>query len=205
MSLFLSIHPDNPQSRLIKQAAEIIKNGGIAVIPTAACYALVSRLDNKAGMEKLLTIRQMDVKQHLTLLCRNLNEIGQYTQLDNSQFRAIKSASSGEYTFILPASKAVPNRAVHPKNKTIGVRLIQHTIGEALLEELGEPLLACTLILPNETEPLSDPYEIRDCLSNQVDVIIDGGWCGMQSSSMIDLNDGVSIIRSGCGDVSLFE
>ena len=200
MAQFLTIHPDNPQDRLIKQAVETINKGGVVIYPTDSCYALGCRLGDKAAMERILAIRQMN----FTLMCADLSELGTYAKVDNSQFRQLKAATPGSYTFILQATKEVPNRTLHPKRKTIGLRVPDNQIALALLKELGEPMLSCTLILPEDDEPLTDPYEIRDRLDYAVDLIIDGGWCGTEPTTVIDMTDGVELVRQGRGDVSLF-
>lgn len=204
MAQFLTIHPDNPQDRLIKQAVETINKGGVVIYPTDSCYALGCRLGDKAAMERILAIRQMNLKHHFTLMCADLSELGTYAKVDNSQFRQLKAATPGSYTFILQATKEVPNRTLHPKRKTIGLRVPDNQIALALLKELGEPMLSCTLILPEDDEPLTDPYEIRDRLDYSVDLIIDGGWCGTEPTTVIDMTDGVELVRQGRGDVSLF-
>ena len=204
MAQFLTIHPDNPQDRLIKQAVETINKGGVVIYPTDSCYALGCRLGDKAAMERILAIRQMNLKHHFTLMCADLSELGTYAKVDNSQFRQLKAATPGSYTFILQATKEVPNRTLHPKRKTIGLRVPDNQIALALLKELGELMLSCTLILPEDNEPLTDPYEIRDRLDYAVDLIIDGGWCGTEPTTVIDMTDGVELVRQGRGDVSLF-
>ncbi|WP_314341731.1 L-threonylcarbamoyladenylate synthase [Simonsiella muelleri] len=204
MAQFLTIHPDNPQDRLIKQAVETINKGGVVIYPTDSCYALGCRLGDKAAMERILAIRQMNLKHHFTLMCADLSELGTYAKVDNSQFRQLKAATPGSYTFILQATKEVPNRTLHPKRKTIGLRVPDNQIALALLKELGEPMLSCTLILPEDDEPLTDPYEIRDRLDYTVDLIIDGGWCGTEPTTVIDMTDGVELVRQGRGEVSLF-
>ena len=204
MAQFLTIHPDNPQDRLIKQAVETINKGGVVIYPTDSCYALGCRLGDKAAMERILAIRQMNLKHHFTLMCADLSELGTYAKVDNSQFRQLKAATPGSYTFILQATKEVPNRTLHPKRKTIGLRVPDNQIALALLKELGEPMLSCTLILPEDDEPLTDPYEILDRLDYSVDLIIDGGWCGTEPTTVIDMTDGVELVRQGRGDVSLF-
>ncbi|MDK4680958.1 L-threonylcarbamoyladenylate synthase [Kingella negevensis] len=204
MSQLLAIHPDNPQDRLIKQAVEIIKKGGVIVYPTDSCYALGCALGNKTAMERILEIRKIDLKHHLTLMCADLSDLGTYAKVDNSQFRQLKAATPGGYTFILQATKEVPNRTLHPKRKTIGLRVPDNKIALALLAELGEPMLSCTLMLPEDDKPLTDPYEISDRLAHSVDVIIDGGWCGTEPTTVIDMTEGVELIRAGKGDISLF-
>ncbi len=204
MAQFLVIHPDNPQERLIKHAAQIVQQGGVIVFPTDSCYALGCILGNKAAMERILSIRKIDLKHHLTLMCADLHDLGTYAKVDNSQFRQLKAATPGSYTFILPATKEVPNRTLHPKRKTIGLRVPKNAIAHALLAQLHEPLLTCTLMLPEDNEPLSDPYDIRDRLEHAVDVIIDGGWCGIEPTTVIDMTDGIELIRQGKGDSTIF-
>ena len=204
MAQFFAIHPDNPQERLIKQAADIVRGGGVVAYPTDSCYALGCQLGDKAAMERILNIRQIDQKHHLTLMCADLSELGTYAKVDNSQFRLLKATTPGSYTFILQASKEVPARTLHPKRKTIGLRVPDNIIALALLAELGEPLLSCTLMLPEDDEPLTDPYEIRDRLEHSVDAIIDGGWCGTEPTTVIDMTDGVELVREGKGDKALF-
>lgn len=204
MAQFFAIHPENPQERLVKQAAEIVRQGGVIVYPTDSCYALGCQIGNKEAMERILAIRQIDLKHHLTLMCADLSELGTYAKVDNSQFRQLKAATPGAYTFILPATKEVPNRTLHPKRKTIGLRVPDNKIALALLAELGEPMLSCTLMLPEETEPQTDPYEIRNLLEHAVDLIIDGGWCGTEPTTVIDMTNGTELIRQGAGDTSVF-
>lgn len=204
MAQFFAIHPENPQERLVKQAAEIVRQGGVIVYPTDSCYALGCQMGNKEAMERILAIRQIDLKHHLTLMCADLSELGTYAKVDNSQFRQLKAATPGTYTFILPATKEVPNRTLHPKRKTIGLRVPDNKIALALLAELGEPMLSCTLMLPEETEPQTDPYEIRNLLEHAVDLIIDGGWCGTEPTTVIDMTNGTELIRQGAGDTSVF-
>ncbi|WP_038319025.1 L-threonylcarbamoyladenylate synthase [Kingella kingae] len=204
MAQLFVIHPDNPQERLIKQACEIVRQGGVAVLPTDSCYALVCQLGDKTAMERILSIRKIDLKHHLTLLCADLSELGTYAKVDNSQFRQLKMTTPGAYTFILPASKEVPNRTLHPKRKTIGLRVPDNAIALALLRELGEPLLSCTLMLPEDDEPLSDPYQIRERLEHSVDLVIDGGWCGTEPTTVIDMTDGTELVRQGKGDIAPF-
>ncbi len=204
MTQFFTIHPDNPQERLIKHAVEIVRKGGVIVYPTDSCYALGCALGNKTAMERILAIRKIDLKHHLTLMCADLSDLGTYAKVDNSQFRQLKAATPGSYTFILQATKEVPNRTLHPKRKTIGLRVPDNAIALALLRELGEPMLSSTLMLPEDDEPLTDPYEIRDRLAHAVDAVIDGGWCGTEPTTVIDMTDGVALVRQGKGDVALF-
>ncbi|MCL6263863.1 L-threonylcarbamoyladenylate synthase [Craterilacuibacter sp. RT1T] len=204
MAQFFTIHPDNPQARLIREAAKIVEAGGVIVYPTDSCYALGCALGNKRAMERILEIRQIDLKHHLTLVCADLSALANYARVDNSQYRLLKSATPGSYTFILQATKEVPRRTLHPKRSTIGLRVPDHQVALALLEALHEPILSCTLMLPGEGEPLVDPYEIRELLENRVDLVIDGGWCGTEPTTVIDMTDGVSLVRQGKGAVAPF-
>jgi tRNA threonylcarbamoyl adenosine modification protein (Sua5/YciO/YrdC/YwlC family) len=205
MSQFFQIHPENPQLRLIKQAVQMIHQGGIVALPTDSCYALVCHLDDKDAVTRLRRIRGVDDKHHLTLLCRDLSEIALYAKVDNRQFRLLKAATPGPYTFILEATKEVPRRLSHPSRKTIGLRVPENRITHALLEELGQPLLGATLILPNEDAPLTDPEIIRERLEKLVDLVIDGGACSLIPTSVIDMtHDAPELIRQGRGDVALF-
>jgi tRNA threonylcarbamoyl adenosine modification protein (Sua5/YciO/YrdC/YwlC family) len=205
MSQFFQIHPENPQLRLIRQAAQIIQSGGIVALPTDACYALVARLDDKAAVERLRRIRGIDDKHHLTLLCRDLSEIALYSRVDNARYRLLKAATPGAYTFILEATKEVPRRLSHPSRKTIGLRVPDNAIAQALLAELGQPLLGTTLILPGEEHALSDPEEIRDGLEKLIDLVIDGGACRLEPTTVIDLTGpDPELIRQGLGDAAPF-
>jgi tRNA threonylcarbamoyl adenosine modification protein (Sua5/YciO/YrdC/YwlC family) len=204
MSQYFQVHPVNPQARLIKQAAQIIDGGGIVAVPTDSCYALVCHLDDKSAVERLRRIRGIDEKHHLTLLCRDLSEIGVYARVDNKQFRLLKAATPGPFTFILEATRCVPRRLSHPSRKTIGLRVPQNCIVEKLLGELQQPLLSTTLILPGDEQPLTDPEEIRDRLEKLVDAIIDGGACSFEPSTVIDLSGPEpALIRQGRGDIAV--
>ena len=201
MSQFFHIHPDNPQLRLIKQAAQIIQSGGVVALPTDSCYALVCQLDDKGAVERLRRIRGVDEKHHLTLLCRDLSELGLYARVDNRQFRLLKAGTPGAYTFILEATKEVPRRLSHPSRKTIGLRVPQHRIVQCLLEELGQPLLGATLTLPGDEDSLTDADTIRERLEKLVDLIIDGGVCAHGPSTVIDLTGPEpEVVRVGRGD-----
>jgi len=201
MSQFFQIHPVNPQSRLIKQAAHIIHSGGIVALPTDSCYALVCHLDDKGAVERLRRIRGIDEKHHLTLLCRDLSEIGVYARVDNRQFRLLKAATPGPYTFILEATREVPRRLSHPSRKTIGLRVPENAIVGALLAELGQPLLGTTLILPGDTQSLTDADTIRERLEKHVELIVDGGACSFEPTTVIDLTgDEPELVRQGRGD-----
>ncbi|MFZ6753075.1 L-threonylcarbamoyladenylate synthase [Undibacterium sp. Dicai25W] len=205
MSQFFQIHPDNPQLRLIKQAVQIIDGGGIVAVPTDSCYALVCHLDDKEAVTRLRRIRGVDERHHLTLLCRDLSEIALYAKVDNRQYRMLKAATPGPYTMILEATKEVPRRLSHPSRKTIGLRVPENKITHALLEELRQPLLATTLILPDDDEPITDPEIIRERLEKQIDLIIDGGPCSLTPTTVIDMTGDVpELIRQGRGDVSMF-
>ncbi|QAZ38534.1 threonylcarbamoyl-AMP synthase [Methylibium sp. Pch-M] len=201
MSQYFEVHPDNPQPRLLKQAVQILHGGGIAAIPTDSSYALVCHLDDKAAAESLRRIRGVDDKHHLTLLCRDLSELANYARVDNRQYRLLKLGTPGPYTFILEATKEVPRRVSHPSRRTIGLRVPAHAVTQALLELLGQPLLATTLIAPNETEPLNDPHEIRQRFEKQLQAIVDAGACPMQPTTVIDLSgDETVLVRRGRGD-----
>lgn len=205
MSQYFQLHPDTPQLRLIKQAAQIVHGGGIVALPTDSCYALVCHLDDKAAVERLRRIRGVDDKHHLTLLCRDLSEISQYAKIDNRQYRLLKAATPGPFTFILEATKEVPRRLSHPSRKTIGLRVPENRIAHALLEELGQPLLGATLILPDDDQPLTDPEEVRMRLERQVELVIDGGACHLEPTTVVDLTGAEpELLRSGRGDASLF-
>ena len=205
MSQFFQIHPETPQVRLIKQAAQIIHSGGIVALPTDSCYALVCHLDDKAAVEKLRRIRGIDDRHHLTLLCRDLSEIGTYARVDNRQFRWLKAATPGPFTVILEATREVPRRLSHPSRKTIGLRVPENAIAQALLAELGQPLLGTTLIMPGEQEILNDADAIRDRLEKLIELIIDGGACSMEPTTIVDLT-GLEpvLVRQGRGDAAIF-
>ncbi|AHN29583.1 MULTISPECIES: L-threonylcarbamoyladenylate synthase [Snodgrassella] len=204
MAQFFAIHPTDPQERLINQAADIVRGGGVIVYPTDSCYALGCLPGNKQAMERILRIRGIDQKHHLTLMCHDLSQLGVYARVDNSQFRLLKAATPGSYTFILQATKEVPARTLHPKRKTIGLRVPDNRIALALLQNLNEPMLSCTLMLPHDDEPLTDPYDIRDQLEHEVDLVIDGGWCGTEPTTVIDMTEDITLIRQGKGDAALF-
>lgn len=206
MSQLFQIHPDNPQSRLISQAVEIIRKGGVIVYPTDCAYALGCHLGDKSAVEKIKRIRKLDDKHNFTLVCRDLSEIGTYAKVNNSVYRLLKSMTPGAYTFILNATTEVPRRLLHPKRRTIGLRIPQNNIALQLMEALGEPIMSTSLIMPGEELPLIDPYEIRDLLQHEVDLVIDGGYCGMEATTVINLvDDAPVVIRHGAGDVSAFE
>lgn len=204
MSQYFSIHPENPQHRLIRQAAEIVRGGGIIAYPTDSCYALGCHLGDKAAQERIRAIRGVDESHHFTLVCRNLAEIATYAKVDNSQFRLIKANTPGSYTFILQASREVPRRLQHPKRSTIGLRVPDHGVTLALLEELDEPLLSMTLILPGWDYP-REAWEIREELEHQIDLVIDAGACSHEMTTVIDLTGEVpELVRRGRGDPAPF-
>jgi tRNA threonylcarbamoyl adenosine modification protein (Sua5/YciO/YrdC/YwlC family) len=197
------VHPQNPQPRLLKQAAQILHDGGIAAIPTDSSYALVCRLDDKAAAESLRRIRQVDDKHHLTLLCRDLSELARFARVDNRQYRLLKLGTPGPYTFILEATKEVPRRLSHPSRRTIGLRVPDHKVTQELLALFGEPLLATTLIPPGETEPLNDADDIVERLHKQLQAVVDAGACPMEPTTVVDLTDETpALVRQGRGDLA---
>jgi tRNA threonylcarbamoyl adenosine modification protein (Sua5/YciO/YrdC/YwlC family) len=205
MSQYFRLHPDNPQPRLIKQAAQIVCGGGLVALPTDSSYALGCRLDDKQAAERLRRIRGLDDKALLALLVRDLSELASFAMVDNRQYRLIKSVTPGPFVFVLEATKEVPRRLSHPSRKTIGLRVPDHAITLALLEELGQPLLGTTLIMPGETRPLNDPEEIRERLEKQVDLVIDGGACACEPSTVIDLTgEEPVLVRAGRGSLAPF-
>ncbi len=202
MSQFFQIHPENPQIRLIKQAADIIRKGGVAVIPTDSAYALACHLDDKKAVDRIKQLRQLNDKHNFTLMCRDLADISTYAKVDNTAYRLLKNHTPGAYTFILNATTEVPRRLMHPKRRTIGIRVPDNMVVNALLEELGEPIMSTSLILPGEEVPLSDPYDIRDTLQHSVDVVIDGGYCGLESTTVVDMTGGeFQVTRQGLGQI----
>ncbi|MGQ0522151.1 MAG: L-threonylcarbamoyladenylate synthase [Betaproteobacteria bacterium] len=205
MAQFFSVHPDNPQPRLIRQAADIVRSGGLIVYPTDSCYALGCHFGDKEALERMRALRQVGPAHHFTLVCRDLAEIGTYARVDDKQFRLLKTTTPGSYTFILQATREVPRRLQHARRKTIGLRIPDHKVVRALLTELGEPLLSSTLILPGDEEPLGDPQEIRSRLEHRVDLIIDGGSCGIDPTTVVNLTGETPLItRTGRGSVEPF-
>ena len=205
MSQFFRIHPENPQPRLIKQAVEIVNKGGVIALPTDSSYALACHLDDRDAVERVRRIRGLDEKQHLSLLVRDLSELANFATVDNRQYRLIKSVTPGPYVLILHATKEVPRRMSHPSRKTIGLRVPAHAITLELLETLGQPLLGTTLILPADEDPLNDPEDIRTQLEKQVDLVIDGGPCPREPSTVIDLTgDEPALVRAGRGPLEPF-
>lgn len=202
---FFQIHAESPQDRLIKQAVEVIRKGGVIIYPTDSSYALGCRLGDKSALDRIRRIRRLDDKHNFTLMCRDLSDLGVFAKVNSSAFRLLKAYTPGPYTFILDATREVPRMLMHPKRRTIGLRVPQHPITQALLAELGEPLMSVTLILPDAEVPLSDPYEIRELLEHQVDLIIDGGYGGIEASTVVSfVNDEPEILREGCGDPEPF-
>ena len=203
MAQYFEVHPDNPQPRLLKQAVALLERGGVLAVPTDSSYALVCHLDDKAAADRLRRIRGVDDRHHLTLLCRDLSELSNYARVDNQQYRLIKSATPGPYTFILLASKEVPRRVSHPQRKTIGMRVPEHRVLQELLALHGGPLLATTLIAPGDTDPLNDAQEIRSRFEHQIDGVVDGGACAHQATTVIDMSDGeLVLVRQGRGDAA---
>ena len=203
MSDYLSIHPKNPQQRLIAKVAEIVRKGGVIVYPTDSVYAIGCHIGDKQAMDRIRSIRQLDKNHNFTLMCRDLSELASYARVDNSAFRSLKAQTPGPFTFILPATSEVPRRLMHPKRKTIGLRVPDSPIAQALLEELGEPMMSVTLIMPGDEYPLSDPYDIRAALEAHVDVLIDGGHCGLEPTTVVDMTGPVpEVTRQGMGDFS---
>lgn len=201
MTRYLVIHPTHPQPRLIDQAVQTLRDGGLIVYPTDSCYALGCHLGDKHAMERMRAIRQVDAGHHFTLVCRDLSDIAHYARVDNRAYRMLKAATPGSYTFILHATREVPRRLQNPKRKTIGLRIPDHPVAQALLAELGEPVLSSSLILPGEALPMNDPFEIRSQLDRQVDLVMDAGACGIETTTVVDLTgDEAQVLRVGKGD-----
>lgn len=205
MAQFFSVHPEQPQPRLMKQAADIVRGGGLIVFPTDSAYALGGQMGNADLLARIRRIRGVDERHHFTLMCRDLSEIGTYARVDNAQYRLLKATTPGTYTFILEGTRELPRRVLHPKRKTIGLRVPDHPVVAALLAGLGEPLLSSTLLLPGEDLPLTDAQEILDRLGKQVDLVIEAGFCGPEATSVIDLTSGLpELVRAGKGDLAPF-
>jgi tRNA threonylcarbamoyl adenosine modification protein (Sua5/YciO/YrdC/YwlC family) len=202
MSQHFHLHPDNPQPRLIRETVKLLRSGGVMVYPTDSCYAIGCMIGNKEGMERIRALRGVDDKHLFTLICRDLSEIARYALVDNKQYRMLKSATPGGYTFILEATKEVPRRLQHPKRSTIGLRVPEHVVVASLLAELDAPILSMTLQLPDDEYPLNDPEEILDRIGNRIDIMLDSGFCGIESTTVVDLTGPVpELIRRGTGDV----
>jgi tRNA threonylcarbamoyl adenosine modification protein (Sua5/YciO/YrdC/YwlC family) len=203
---YFDVHPDNPQRRAIGQVVALLRDGGLIAYPTDSCFALGCLAGNKDGMDRIRQIRQLDDRHHFTLVCHDFTQLGQLVYLSNTVFRAIKAATPGSYTFILPATKEVPRRLLNAKKKTVGVRIPDHLVAQAILTELGEPLLSSTLLLPDEEEPLTQGWEIKERLDHVVDAVIDSGDCGTEPTTVVDYStDEPEIIRKGAGDPAPFE
>ncbi|MFE1251249.1 L-threonylcarbamoyladenylate synthase [Streptomyces sp. NPDC058735] len=206
MAKYYDVHPDNPQPRTIGQIADSIRAGALVAYPTDSCYALGCRLGSRDGIERIRAIRKLDDRHHFTLVCQDFAQLGRFVRIDNDVFRAIKASTPGSYTFILPATKEVPRILQHPRKKTVGVRIPDHVVTQALLAELGEPLLSSTLLLPGEEEPMTQGWEIKDELDHVLDGVVDSGECGKEPTTVIDFSGGeAEIIRHGAGDTARFE
>ncbi|RGC66677.1 Threonylcarbamoyl-AMP synthase [Micromonospora sp. MW-13] len=206
MAKYYDVHPDNPQPRTIRQVVDLVRGDGLIAYPTDSCFALGCRLGNKEGMDRIREIRHLDSGHHFTLVCRDFAQLGQFVHLGNAVFRAVKSATPGSYTFILPATKEVPRRLLHPRKKTVGVRIPEHPVVQALLTELDEPLLSSTLLLPGDAEPMTQGWEIKERLDHVVDAVVDSGDCGTEPTTVIDFSDGEpEVVRVGAGDPSRFD
>lgn len=206
MARYYDVHPENPQTRVIGQVADLIRGGGLVAYPTDSCYALGTQLGNQDGLDRIRQIRHLDDRHHFTLVCHDFAQLGQFVQISNSVFRLVKASTPGSYTFILPATREVPRRMLHPKKKTVGVRVPRHTVTQALLAELAEPLVSSTLVLPGDEEPMTQGWEIKERLDHQLDAVLDAGDCGKEPTTVIDLSGPEpEILRRGAGDVSRFE
>lgn len=200
------MHPDNPQARSIGQIVELIRGGGLIAYPTDSCFALGCQLGNREGLARIRQIRHLDDRHHFTLVCRDFAQLGQFVQVNNAVFRLVKAATPGSYTFILPATPEVPRRLLHPKKHTVGVRIPRHTVVQSMLTELGEPLVSSTLLLPDQDEPMTQGWEIKERLDHVVDAVIDSGDCGIEPTTVIDLStEQPEILRRGAGDSARFE
>lgn len=206
MARYYDVHPVDPQPRAIGQVVEMLRNDGLVAYPTDSCYALGIQLGNRDGLERIKRLRHLDDKHHFTLVCRDFAQLGQLVQLNNASFRAVKAATPGAYTFILPATSQVPKRLMHPKKRTVGVRIPDHPVVRALLEGLGEPLLSSTLLLPGEEQPLTNGWQIKEELDHRLDAVVDSGECGSEPTTVVDFSDDLPVVtRVGAGDPSRFE
>lgn len=205
MARYYDVHPQNPQRRSITQVVDLVREGGLIAYPTDSCFALGCQLGNKDGLERIRAIRHLDDRHHFTLVCADFAQLGQFVQVSNAVFRAVKASTPGSYTFILPATKEVPRRLLHPKKKTVGVRIPEHATTQALLAELGEPMLSSTLLLPDHSEPMTQGWQIKEELDHLVDAVIDSGDCGVEPTTVVDLSgDEPEIVRTGAGDPARF-
>ena len=206
MARYFDVHPQDPQPRSVAQVVALLRDDGLIAYPTDSCYALGCRLDSPTGADRMRRIRRLDDKHHFTLVCSDFAQLGQFVQLDNAAFRAIKSSTPGAYTFILPATKEVPRRLAHPKKRTVGVRIPDHPVVRALLRELGEPLVSSTLLLPDAEEPMTDGWQIKEELDHVVDAVVDAGSCGTEPTTVVDWSEGYpEVVRVGAGDPARFE
>ena len=206
MARYFDVHPDNPQPRLIRQVADLVRGGGLIAYPTDSCYALGCQLGNRDGLDRIRELRRLDDRHHFTLVCRDFAQLGQFVQVSNAVFRLVKAATPGSYTFILRATKEVPRRLQHPRKLTVGVRIPEHIVAQALLTELGEPLLSSSLVLPGQEEQLTEGWAIKERLDHAVDAVLDSGECGVEPTTVIDLSgDEPEILRRGAGDPTRFE
>jgi len=206
MARYFDVHPQNPQRRALGQVVDLLRNDGLIAYPTDSCFALGCQIGNQQGMERIRAIRKLDHRHHFTLVCQDFAQLGQFVHVDNAVFRAIKASTPGAYTFILPATKEVPRRLLHAKKKTVGVRIPDHVVTQALLGELGEPILSSTLLLPDSGEPLTQGWEIKEELDHVLDGVLDSGDCGVEPTTVIDFSSGeAEVVRHGAGDPSRFE
>ncbi|MGX7828636.1 L-threonylcarbamoyladenylate synthase [Actinokineospora sp. 24-640] len=206
MAKYFDVHPENPQRRSIGQVVDLLRSDGLIAYPTDSCYALGCVLGNKDGIDRIREIRKLDDRHHFTLMCRDFSQLGQFAHVGNTVFRSIKAATPGTYTFILPATREVPRRLLHPKKRTVGARIPQHPVAQALLAELGEPLLSSTLLLPDQAEPMTLGWDIKEHLDHVLDAVVDSGECGTEPSTVVDFSgDDPVILRYGAGDASRFE
>ncbi|GAA5023302.1 L-threonylcarbamoyladenylate synthase [Kitasatospora paranensis] len=206
MAKYFDVHPQTPQSRTIGTVTDSLRSGALIAYPTDSCFALGCQLGNQDGLDRIRSIRRLDDRHHFTLMCENFAQLGQFVHIDNDVFRAVKAATPGSYTFILPATKEVPRRLMHPKKKTVGVRIPDHVVTQALLASLGEPLVSSTLLLPGEDEPLTQGWEIKERLDHVLDAVVDSGDCGTEPTTVVDFSSGqAEIVRRGAGDTTRFE
>ncbi|MFG1818828.1 L-threonylcarbamoyladenylate synthase [Kribbella sp. NPDC049174] len=206
MARYFDVHPENPQRRAVGQVVELVREGGLIAYPTDSCFALGCQLGNREGIDRIRAIRHLDDRHHFTLVCQDFAQLGQFVHISNAVFRSIKAATPGSYTFILPATKEVPRRLLHPKKKTVGVRIPDHIVTQALLEELGEPMLSSTLLMPDEEEPMTQGWEIKELLDHQLDAVVDSGDCGTEPTTVVDFSDDVpEVVRVGAGDPTPFQ
>ncbi|KYH44537.1 L-threonylcarbamoyladenylate synthase [Branchiibius sp. NY16-3462-2] len=206
MARYFDVHPQDPQPRSVRQVVDILREGGLIAYPTDSCFALGAMLGNADAKDRIVRIRHLDDKHHFTIVCHDFSQLGQLVQLDNATFRAIKAATPGSYTFIVPATAEVPRRLLQPKKRTVGVRIVDHPVACAILEELGEPMLSSTLLMPGEEEPMVDGWAIKEALDHQIDAVIDSGECGTEPTTVVDFSAGYpQVTRVGAGDPSRFE